>query len=234
MRVLVSGQTAYLREIVRTKLAQAHLGVLLQPNQHNDIRSLLSMNLPLAIDNANFSNPNFNKLWNLLIEGWEIYPWISWLTVPDVVADAAATLSWFDGFIAELECEVGQVPPVPLAFVGQDGLERPELRRRIPWDQFACFFVGGSTRWKLGPHAVDLCDEAKRRGKLIHVGRVNSIKRALYCRDVLKADSVDGTGFSRFARSTLMPVLEAIADRPRPESLFDADPPKPRKGRRAA
>ena len=61
--------------------------------------------------------------------------------------------------------------------------------------------------------------EAKRRGKWLHVGRVNSAKRLRYVRDVLAADSCDGSGYSKFgkvrtrARRTAGPtVLEQALD----------------------
>lgn len=208
MRILVSGQTRYLAELAVTA-AERHLGVLLQPNQFNDIRALLSMNLPLAIDNAAYSNRNDDGLWNLLINGWELAPWIMWLSVPDVVEDAKATIEEWHSFISSLEYEIGQVPPVPLAFVAQDGLE--DLQDEIPWAQFSCLFIGASTKWKLGSDAVALCREARRRGKMVHVGRVNSQRRALYARDVMGADTVDGTSFSRFGRVKIPPALKALA-----------------------
>ena len=50
---------------------------------------------------------------------------------------------------------------LPLALVGQDGMEDKEL----PWSCFDCFFIGGSTRWKLSHAALTLAIEAKQQGE---------------------------------------------------------------------
>lgn len=102
---------------------------------------------------------------------------------PDVVADAAATLErsspWLD-VIPDLG--------YPVAFVAQDGLE--DLM--VPWDRFDVLFIGGSTGWKLGPAAAGLTAEAVRRGKHVHMGRVNSYRRLRYA-EYIGCSSVDGT-----------------------------------------
>lgn len=120
-------------------------------------------------------------------------------TAPDVVGDATATL-------------VRSAPMLPLirergypaALVAQDGLEHLP----VPWDTFDVLFVGGTTTWKLGLAAADLCRQAKARGKRVHVGRVNSARRwrafaALGC-----IDSCDGT-YLAFGPDVNLPRLTA-------------------------
>ena len=129
---------------------------------------------------------------------------------PDRVGDATATTQMFRRYgpmIRELGYRV--------AYVAQDGLEHLRGRTEnggltfpVPWGDFDVIFVGGTTEWKLGPAVVDICTEAKSRGKWIHVGRVNSRKRWNYCRDVLRADSVDGT-FLTFGPKVNLPRLLA-------------------------
>lgn len=114
---------------------------------------------------------------------------LMWVTAPDVVADARSTLKMFDEWHIEL-AGAG----LPVAFVGQDGQEDVD----VPWDRFVCLFIGGSTKWKLSETSSDLIAEAKYRGKLVHMGRVNSLRRisqAYY----LGCDSVDGSCMSMFA-----------------------------------
>lgn len=106
---------------------------------------------------------------------------------PDVVADAAATLERSKPWLAEIR-SLG----IPAAFVAQDGQENLP----VPWDEFDVLFVGGSTDWKLGPHARTLVAEAKRRGKSVHMGRVNSHKRISYAQHI-GCDSADGTFIAR-------------------------------------
>ena len=74
------------------------------------------------------------------------------------------------------------------AFVIQDG-ETPD---QIRWNELDAIFIGGSTEWKLGSIAADIASEAKKRGKWVHMGRVNSFKR-MRLAAAIGCDSVDGT-----------------------------------------
>lgn len=120
--------------------------------------------------------------------------WFSWLSglpaervtfavAPDVIGDADATLSRSLPWLAKIRA-LG----MPAAFVAQDGLT-PDV---TPWDKFDVLFIGGSTDWKLGQEARDVISEAKRRGKHVHMGRVNSRRRLQYA-DAVGCDSADGT-----------------------------------------
>jgi len=80
----------------------------------------------------------------------------------------------------------------------------------VPWGRFQALFVGGSTRWKLGPHAATLIREAKWCAKWVHVGRVNTLRRIAWCK-ALGVDSIDGSGFARFTRARLLMGLAALA-----------------------
>jgi hypothetical protein len=137
-----------------------------------------------AADNGRFSSPQ-----NYSDEGY-----LAWLakmpaesclfaTAPDVVGDAEATLTLSVPMLPRIR-EAGY----RVALVGQDGLEH----LGVPWDDFDAFFVGGTTGWKLSPAAAELVAEAKRRGKWVHMGRVNSLRRLRYA-DAIGCDSADGT-----------------------------------------
>jgi len=104
-------------------------------------------------------------------------------TAPDVVGDAAATLTRSKPMFKEIHAL-----EYPVAFVAQDGIETIQ----VPWADFDCLFIGGSTKFKLGLIAERYIQEAKARGKWVHVGRVNSGKRFRRFRQ-LRVDSVDGT-----------------------------------------
>lgn len=99
-----------------------------------------------------------------------ILPPPMFFTAPDVVGDAEAT--WY-----------ASVPVLPqlralgvkTAFVAQDGID--EIWDHTPWELFDCLFIGGSTDFKLGPVAYRVTQEALRRGKTVHMGRVNSYAR---------------------------------------------------------
>jgi hypothetical protein len=122
--------------------------------------------------------------------------WLAWLaanayaasdcifaTAPDVVGDSAATLERSKPWLQPIR-DLGY----PAALVAQDGLEDLE----VPWDHFDVLFIGGSTEWKLGAAARALVKEARGRGKQVHMGRVNSLRRYRYA-EAIGCDTVDGT-----------------------------------------
>jgi len=114
-------------------------------------------------------------------------PWpaetCAFVVAPDVVGDAAATLTRSLPWLPLIRAR-----GFPAAFVAQDGLEELE----VPWDAFDVLFIGGTDAFKLGPHAAELAREAKLREKRVHLGRVNSLKRMRYAA-WLDCDSADGT-----------------------------------------
>jgi hypothetical protein len=101
-----------------------------------------------------------------------------------VLGDAAATIARSAPFVYRIRAWFG----LPVALVAQDGLEHLD----VPWPWFDVLFIGGSTAWKLGPAARALTAEAKARGKRVHMGRVNSLRRLRYA-DAIGCDSADGT-----------------------------------------
>lgn len=104
-------------------------------------------------------------------------------TAPDVWGDAAATL----------ELSLPMLGPIraagyPVALVAQDGLTADA----VPWDAIDAIFIGGSDAWRRGDVLVALVGEARRRGKWVHMGRVNSLRRVKYAASI-GCDSADGT-----------------------------------------
>jgi hypothetical protein len=75
----------------------------------------------------------------------------------------------------------------PVAFVAQDGANVTN----IPWCDFDVLFIGGTTSFKQGFGSGLIAREARERGKWVHVGRVNSLKRLMHWAEI--ADSADGT-----------------------------------------
>jgi hypothetical protein len=57
-------------------------------------------------------------------------------------------------------------------------------------------FIGGSDDFKVSREAFAAASTAKVLGKLVHVGRVNTVKRLRNWIGV--ADSIDGSGISRY------------------------------------
>jgi hypothetical protein len=96
-----------------------------------------------------------------------------------------------------------------VGFVAQDGCEHGLVP---PWWSFDALFLGGSTAWKLGPDARALAGRAKQRGKWLHMGRVNSLRRLRYAQ-AIGCDSVDGSSWARW-RNTHLPAGLAALDEP--------------------
>jgi hypothetical protein len=89
-------------------------------------------------------------------------------TVPDVVSDHRGTMSRWDTW-----SPIVAARGFPVAFVAQNGSENGG----IPWDELDVVFIGGDTNWKMSMSAFSIAREARERGKWVHVGRVNSLKR---------------------------------------------------------
>lgn len=134
-------------------------------------------------------------------------------------ADWSKMLGWirYAGFRVALVAQNG-LRLDPVRGWGADGPAGEWLP--VDWDEFDVLFLGGSaecvpcgwvrpvaqarevsrcphcharlTEWKLGRLARDLTSEAKRRGKQVHMGRVNSLKRFRYAESI-GCDTADGT-----------------------------------------
>ena len=151
----------------------------------------------LGVDNGaytNFDEPQYLAMLHRFTR--EAYP-VRWVTAPDVVCDAKATLDLFNAWSPRIH--------FPKAFVGQNGAECLEL----PWNDFDCFFIGGDTEWKLSASAADIVKEALRRDKHVHMGRVNSQKRIRYAYQ-LGCHSIDGSSYSRWWKESLIPDLNYL------------------------
>jgi hypothetical protein len=177
---------------VRAAINAGWLGCLATPAQGNRIRPGWTW----AMDNGCFS------------EAWQAGKWIAALernaehvagclfaVVPDAVADAAETGRRWEIW-SPVVAELGY----PRAYVLQDGCER------VPWDDIACLFVGGSTEYKMSDDAYRWTVEARRRGKWVHWGRVNSRRR--FAATALTGDSADGT-YLAFGPDVNLPRLRS-------------------------
>jgi hypothetical protein len=131
-------------------------------------------------------------------------------TAPDVVGDAGATLTRSKHML-----RVIRALGYRSALVAQDGLES----LAVPWDAFDCLFLGGSTGWKLSASAANLAHEASARGKWVHMGRVNSLRRLRIARR-MGCDSVDGT-YLAFSPDLLGPRMERWVRGVREQMVMD-------------
>jgi hypothetical protein len=185
MIVLVSGATA--------SLAQYDVGVLVVPRQWNKATTLPLVAFRWAMDNGAFAGFEEGAFVRMLERFWGFRDGCLFVTAPDVVADAAATLARWP-FWSALVHGLGY----RVAFVIQDGIDSDD----VPWDTFEALFVGGSTEFKESELAATLCGYAKAKGLWVHWGRVNT-KRRLKLAIEAGADSIDGSGFSRWPDTNL-------------------------------
>ncbi|NIV38563.1 MAG: hypothetical protein GWN58_56855 [Anaerolineae bacterium] len=133
------------------------------------------------------------------------------VVAPDVVGDARATLHLY----GEWEHRI-KATSFPVAFVAQDGQEALDFPLAFDW-----LFIGGTTEWKLSDAADECIRRAKRLGKPVHVGRVNSIKRIRHFQ-IMEVDSVDGTfpiyepdtARARLAKPLAQPPLLSLLHQP--------------------
>jgi hypothetical protein len=142
-----------------------------------------------AADNGAFGREGFDAdaFLSLLERNSDARHLCHFVAVPDVVGSARRTLEAFEHWRYRLGSW-------PLALVAQDGLEDLD----IPWNGISAIFIGGSTSWKLSKAAADVVRAGKIVGKWVHAGRVNTPARFEYFEE-LGADSIDGTGLSRFS-----------------------------------
>lgn len=145
----------------------------------------LNQNVLWCLDNGVFTGKFNVDAWINYIEKLNEYKKTClFIVIPDVIGDCSATLEQFSHYR-------NMIKDYPVALVSQDGIK--EHANYIPWDDFDCLFIGGSDEHKLGKEGSWILNQAKKRNKWIHVGRVNSVKRIL---QFWQADSWDGTCLS--------------------------------------
>lgn len=194
-------------KVLAEALERGNVGLLTTPNSRYAVQDWPCW----AADNGAFNAKTYvgDERWFQWLRGKAKYAGTClFATAPDVVGDAAATLERSAPWLPRIR-GLGY----RAALVAQDGLEHLE----VPWDAFDVLFIGGSTEWKLGPAAVALCHEARRREKGIHIGRVNSYRRMAHALHTMGADSTDGT-FLAFSPDANLPRMRAWLDR------LDAEP----------
>jgi hypothetical protein len=205
---------------IRQHMSGGRLGCIITPKQGNH----LPPDAPWIADNGR--GPGRDGKPGLGYPGDRAYlEWLSrgsarggrrclFAVAPDVLGDAAATIERSAPFVYKLRAWFG----LPGALVAQDGQDNLD----VPWTWFDVLFIGGSTAWKLGPAARDLTAQAKARGKWVHMGRVNSLRRLRYAA-AIGCDSADGTTLTRAPDLHLPAVLgwdRAVNDQ---GALFDLD-----------
>lgn len=142
------------------------------------IGNRIPQGMPWALDNGCFSGRFDDRRFMNLVSGEALF-----CALPDVVGDWTATLERSTPWIDPVRARGGRP-----AIVLQDGATVDT----VPWTDVDAVFIGGSTKWKLGPKVPGLIAEARRRGAWAHMGRVNSCRRLKLAR-AIGCQSADGT-----------------------------------------
>lgn len=167
------------------ELYATHSGLLTSPYSGFRPETALEYGARWAADNGCFLRYDPARILSML-RRYQSVSGCLWIVVPDVVRDAGETLRLYHQWR-----DVYRLYGYPLAFVAQNGIEQYQLE----WD-FECLFIGGDDAFKYSDTVRHFVAEAKRRGKWVHNGRVNTPERILYSR-AIGCDSFDGTHFTR-------------------------------------
>lgn len=174
-----------------------HLGVLSSPARwYRDVDGW-----PWAADNGAFGEFDPDAYVRMLDGITELPTRPLFVTCPDVVGDAAATMALFADWVCVLA-----VRDLPVALAAQDGLDPGD----VPWDALDAIFVGGTNAYKLGEDAAELVRLALERGKHVHWGRVSSLMRFRYVKSI-GGHSCDGNIHNRWRDIYLDRNLAAAA-----------------------
>ena len=200
MKILISGGHRETNARIHREfpILSQYMGWMNSPRHMYSIDTLREIGCrSMCLDNAAYSNWSESHYLKMLDRWADAIIPVEWVTVPDVVGNAKATQNLFEEWYHRIS--------LPRAFVAQDGAEDLEL----PFNDFKCLFIGGTTVWKLSQSAVDVVKEAKHQCKVVHMGRVNSQKRLRYAYQ-LGCDSIDGTGYSKYNKKELIKALEYV------------------------
>lgn len=193
MMILITKSMVTLR-----KYPNRNVGILFQPRWTSRLRETPRHGFLWAADNDAYSNFHEDRYTKMLDKCQGVHGCL-FVTCPDVVGDADTTFKLYLKWAREL---LGR--DLPLGYVGQDGAT-PD---KVPWNGMSALFIGGTTDWKLGPEARELVETAKEKGKWVHMGRVNSIKRLEYAKEI-GCDSIDGSSLSMYTDRWLAMFAEA-------------------------
>lgn len=205
MILLVSGATT----TVAHYAGHPALGRLVQPRSWNSIDTIAQSGIPWGADNDALAGVKPDAYLGML-DAIARAPreHLKFVAAPDAVERTSEGIhgSW-EGTLWLWRCWRPALlnRGLPAAIVLQDGATSDT----VPWDEISAVFVGASTQWKLSRTAERLVHIARARGLWVHVGRVNTLKRVARV-EAMKADSIDGSQFSRWPTKYLPQFLARL------------------------
>lgn len=208
--LLVGGATTTVRRLS----PHPHLGRFTQPRSKNDLADLAMCGSWWAADNDALQGLDVDAYLMMLDQIVALdTSRLLFVAAPDaaeMLPDGTVRSSW-EGtlWLWKSWRRALLARGLPLAVVAQDGATADT----VPWGEVAAVFVGGSDAWKDGPDAARLALEARRRGKHVHVGRMNTQRRERLWLPL--CDSFDGTQYSRWPDTHIPACLARLAARQR-------------------
>lgn len=184
---LVSRAPHSIVKVVGQSIYQDYCGLLTGAFSRFNPTTAVDFGAMWAADNGCFL-PGYNPDVILsMLKNYQGIPGCKYVVMPDVVRDASATMLMFQAWLGTY-----QRYGYPVALAIQNGIEHCQ----IPWDAIACIFIGGNDEFKYSDVVRGIVTDAKKRGKWVHNGRVNTPERILYSNEI-GCDSFDGTHFTR-------------------------------------
>lgn len=169
-------------DVIRQAMQRGEYGCIITPKQNLQVPD----GVIWCADNGRFGKGWTNlDHWLAMVQTSAPASLCMFAVAPDVPGDAIATARESTPVLPMIRA-LG----VPAAYAAQDGIMATV--DRLPWDEFDVLFLGGTDEFKVGPEGEAISRLARERGKWVHMGRVNSMKR-LRVAYQYGCTSVDGT-----------------------------------------
>ncbi|WP_132517867.1 hypothetical protein [Nonomuraea diastatica] len=156
-------------ESIRAHIRAGRLGAITSPAQGNVIEE----GWQFCIDNGAFAGtyPGDDAYLAMLRKLRHLREWCLFAVAPDVPGHHPRTWARSRDMLRRIR-DLG----FPAGFALQDyaDVDRDPVEL---YDEFDCLFIAGTTPFKLSPVAAAFAQAAADHGRLVHMGRVNSLRR---------------------------------------------------------
>lgn len=185
MKILIPDHPKHIIPYCSQELYISHFGFLASPTHNKKPDTAIELGVTWAMDNGAFVKRD-SKSFEAMLERYQHLIPPMWVVAYDVPGDASETLRLFPQW-----AKIIQSYGYSVALAAQNGL----TVNQVDWDNIQCLFIGGKGTWRSSHACMALIDEAKKRGKWTHLGRVNTWGRIMSAWNV-GYDSVDGSSFA--------------------------------------
>lgn len=176
-----------------------YCGVFTSPRTYISPIYALAYEVPWAADNDCFTEykPDRIKRW---LEKWANTPGCQFFNAPDVLLDAEKTTDRFHEWQPIISGH-----GFPVAYTVQNGCHVDMM----PWDTIDALFIGANDQWRTKANLVPIISEANRRGLWVHMGRIHSIPKVHFAKEI-ECTSFDSTAFARHGKYSIQKIRSRI------------------------